>query len=85
VLLLDEPLGALDKKLRSPRCNSNSNGMQHQFGITFIMVTHDQEEALVMADRIAIMKDGALAPGAGLRKEIYEHCRGPALRPILSV
>jgi spermidine/putrescine ABC transporter ATP-binding subunit len=70
VLLLDEPLGALDKKLRS-EMQLELKRLQHQFGITFIMVTHDQEEALVMADRIAIMKDGALLQ-VGPPKEIYE-------------
>lgn len=70
VLLLDEPLGALDKKLRS-EMQLELKRLQHQFGITFIMVTHDQEEALVMADRIAIMKDGALLQ-VGSPKEIYE-------------
>ena len=70
VLLLDEPLGALDKKLRS-EMQLELKRLQHEFGITFIMVTHDQEEALVMADRIAIMKDGALLQ-VGSPKEIYE-------------
>ncbi|WP_417408862.1 ABC transporter ATP-binding protein [Hoeflea sp.] len=70
VLLLDEPLGALDKKLRS-EMQLELKRLQHQFGITFIMVTHDQEEALVMADRIAIMKDGALLQ-VGPPKDIYE-------------
>jgi len=70
VLLLDEPLGALDKKLRS-EMQLELKRLQHQFGITFIMVTHDQEEALVMADRIAIMKDGALLQ-VGPPKQIYE-------------
>tara|TARA_R100001129_G_scaffold62163_1_gene42295 strand:+ start:13676 stop:14737 length:1062 start_codon:yes stop_codon:yes gene_type:complete len=70
VLLLDEPLGALDKKLRS-EMQLELKRLQDEFGITFIMVTHDQEEALVMADRIAIMKDGALLQ-VGSPKEIYE-------------
>ncbi|MEQ8589615.1 MAG: ABC transporter ATP-binding protein [Roseitalea porphyridii] len=70
VLLLDEPLGALDKKLRS-EMQLELKRLQHEFGITFIMVTHDQEEALVMADRIAIMKDGALLQ-VGSPKDIYE-------------
>lgn len=73
VLLLDEPLGALDKKLRS-EMQLELKRLQHQFGITFIMVTHDQEEALVMADRIAIMKDGALLQ-VGSPKDIYEFPR----------
>ncbi len=70
VLLLDEPLGALDKKLRS-EMQLELKRLQSEFGITFIVVTHDQEEALVMADRIAIMKDGALLQ-VGTPHEIYE-------------
>ena len=57
VLLLDEPLGALDKKLRE-QMQLELKRLQHELGITFVVVTHDQEEALVMADRIALMKDG---------------------------
>lgn len=71
VLLLDEPLGALDKKLRS-EMQLELKRLQHDFGITFIVVTHDQEEALVMADRVAIMHDGALLQ-VGTPHEIYEH------------
>ncbi|EKE71859.1 MULTISPECIES: ABC transporter ATP-binding protein [Roseobacteraceae] len=70
VLLLDEPLGALDKKLRS-EMQLELKRLQHEFGITFIIVTHDQEEALVMADRIAIMKDGKLLQ-VGTPHDIYE-------------
>ncbi len=70
VLLLDEPLGALDKKLRS-EMQLELKRLQAEFGITFVIVTHDQEEALVMADRIAIMKDGGLLQ-VGTPKEIYE-------------
>jgi spermidine/putrescine ABC transporter ATP-binding subunit len=70
VLLLDEPLGALDKKLRS-EMQLELKRLQAEFGITFIIVTHDQEEALVMADRIAIMKDGGLLQ-VGTPQEIYE-------------
>jgi spermidine/putrescine ABC transporter ATP-binding subunit len=71
ILLLDEPLGALDKKLRS-EMQLELKRIQNEFGITFIVVTHDQEEALVMADRIAILKDGALLQ-CGTPKEIYEY------------
>ena len=71
VLLLDEPLGALDKKLRS-EMQLELKRLQHDFGITFVVVTHDQEEALVMADRVAIMQDGALLQ-VGTPREIYEH------------
>ena len=70
VLLLDEPLGALDKKLRS-EMQLELKRLQHEFGITFIVVTHDQEEALVMADRVAIMKDGGLLQ-VGTPHDIYE-------------
>ncbi len=59
VLLLDEPLGALDKKLRE-QMQIELKRLQHELGITFVVVTHDQEEALVMADRIALMKDGRI-------------------------
>jgi spermidine/putrescine ABC transporter ATP-binding subunit len=70
VLLLDEPLGALDKKLRE-RMQLELKRLQHEAGITFVIVTHDQEEALVMADRMAILKDGKLLQ-AGTPDEIYE-------------
>ncbi|QOL81312.1 ABC transporter ATP-binding protein [Pseudooceanicola spongiae] len=71
LLLLDEPLGALDKKLRG-EMQLELKRIQADFGITFIVVTHDQEEALVMADRIAILKDGALLQ-VGTPHDIYEH------------
>jgi ABC-type Fe3+/spermidine/putrescine transport system ATPase subunit len=71
VLLLDEPLGALDKKLRGAM-QLELKRLQHEVGITFIVVTHDQEEALVMADRIAILKDGKLLQ-SGPPREVYEH------------
>ncbi|MCZ4353667.1 ABC transporter ATP-binding protein [Roseovarius aestuarii] len=70
LLLLDEPLGALDKKLRGDM-QLELKRIQHEFGITFIIVTHDQEEALVMADRVAILKDGKLLQ-SGTPREIYE-------------
>ncbi|MCM2472376.1 ABC transporter ATP-binding protein [Rhizobium sp. CG5] len=70
VLLLDEPLGALDKKLRE-RMQLELKRLQHEVGITFIIVTHDQEEALVMADRMAILKDGRLLQ-CGSPEEVYE-------------
>ncbi len=59
VLLLDEPLGALDLKLRKDMQNELKN-IQHQTGITFIYVTHDQEEALSMSDRIVVMNEGVI-------------------------
>ena len=75
VLLLDEPLGALDLKLRK-EMQLELKALQEQVGITFIYVTHDQEEALTMSDRIAVMDRGkALQVGAPV--EIYErpNCR----------
>jgi len=60
VLLLDEPLSALDKKLREQMQNELRR-LQRHVGITFILVTHDQEEALIMSDRIAVMFEGEIA------------------------
>jgi len=57
VLLLDEPLGALDLKLRE-HMKIELKLLQHQFGTTFLYITHDQSEALVMSDNVAVMKDG---------------------------
>lgn len=71
VLLLDEPLGALDLKLRK-QMQFELKRLQRKLGITFIYVTHDQEEALTMSDRIAIMNGGDLEQLATPR-EIYEH------------
>jgi spermidine/putrescine transport system ATP-binding protein len=59
MLLLDEPLGALDLKLRK-RMQVELKRLHRQIGTTFLFVTHDQEEALTMADRIAVMRDGAI-------------------------
>jgi len=59
VLLLDEPLGALDKKLRE-EMQVELRQLQREVGITFVFVTHDQEEALTMADRIAVMESGKI-------------------------
>ena len=70
VLLLDEPLGALDMKLRK-QMQFELKRLQRKLGITFIYVTHDQEEALTMSDRIAIMYGGNLEQ-IGTPKEIYE-------------
>ncbi|SER45346.1 spermidine/putrescine transport system ATP-binding protein [Tranquillimonas rosea] len=60
VLLLDEPLSALDKKLRE-QMQAELRRLQRSVGITFILVTHDQEEALIMSDRIAVMFEGRIA------------------------
>jgi len=70
VLLLDEPLGALDKKLRE-EMQIELRILQQQVGITFVFVTHDQEEALTLSDRIAVMNEGRILQNAPPR-EIYE-------------
>lgn len=71
VLLLDEPLGALDLKLRKAM-QLELKQIQHEVGITFIYVTHDQEEALTMSNRIAVMDHG-LIQQMGEPRQIYEH------------
>jgi spermidine/putrescine transport system ATP-binding protein len=73
VLLLDEPLGALDQKLRH-EMQVELRRLRERLGITFIFVTHDQEEALVMADRIAVINRGGLEQ-VGTGEEIYERPR----------
>ena len=70
VLLLDEPLGALDAKLRKA-LQVELKGLQEEVGITFIYVTHDQEEALTMSDRLAVMSAG-LIEQVGTPAELYE-------------
>jgi spermidine/putrescine transport system ATP-binding protein len=70
VLLLDEPLGALDLKLRK-QMQLELKGIQHDVGITFIHVTHDQEEAMTMADKIAVMNQGRIEQ-LGTPTELYE-------------
>jgi spermidine/putrescine transport system ATP-binding protein len=70
VLLLDEPLGALDLKLRQAM-QVELKDLQGRVGITFIYVTHDQEEALTMSDRIGVMNEGSLLQ-VGRSEEIYE-------------
>ncbi|MBO6198580.1 MAG: spermidine/putrescine ABC transporter ATP-binding protein PotA [Psychrobacter sp.] len=70
LLLLDEPLSALDHKLRL-QMQSELKRLQRELGITFVFVTHDQEEALSMSDRIAVMKDGRFQQ-IGTPIEIYE-------------
>ena len=70
VLLLDEPLGALDAKLRK-RLQIELKALQQEVGITFVYVTHDQEEALTMSDRIAVMSQGHVEQ-VGPPQEIYE-------------
>src|SRR5204862_7143886 len=70
VLLLDEPLGALDAKLRK-RLQIELKALQEAVGITFVYVTHDQEEALTMSDRIAVMSNGRIQQ-VGSPAEVYE-------------
>jgi putative spermidine/putrescine transport system ATP-binding protein len=70
VLLLDEPLGALDLKLRE-QMQVELKGIQGEVGITFIYVTHDQEEALTMSDRIAVLNEGRVEQ-VGAPAEVYE-------------
>jgi spermidine/putrescine ABC transporter ATP-binding subunit len=70
LLLLDEPLSALDRNLRGETRNELVR-LQKQLGTTFILVTHDQEEALTMADRIGVMQGGAMAQ-VGTPAEVYE-------------
>ena len=75
VLLLDEPLGALDARLRKD-LQVELKALQAELGITFVFVTHDQEEALTMSDRVAVMSGGRVEQ-AGTPREIYEE---PATR-----
>ncbi len=70
VLLLDEPLGALDAKLRR-QLQVELKALQQQVGITFVYVTHDQEEALTMSDRIAVINHG-LVEQVGTPREVYD-------------
>jgi putative spermidine/putrescine transport system ATP-binding protein len=71
VLLLDEPLGALDLKLRQTM-QLELKRIQREVGITFVYVTHDQEEALTMSDRLAVMSEGRIEQ-VGTPIEVYEH------------
>src|SRR5512143_1423102 len=70
VLLLDEPLGALDAKIRK-QLRLELKSLQEEVGITFVFVTHDQEEALSMSDRIAVMNAGRIEQ-IGTPEEVYE-------------
>ena len=77
LLLLDEPLGALDKKLRE-ETQFELSDLQEELGLTFVVVTHDQEEAMTMADRISVMDHGRIVQ-VGSPGEIYE---APATRYV---
>ncbi|MDN4613848.1 ABC transporter ATP-binding protein [Leifsonia sp. F6_8S_P_1B] len=70
-LLLDEPLGALDLKLRQ-QMQVELKQLQHELGIAFVFVTHDQDEALTLSDRIAVMNNGRIEQ-LGTPRELYEH------------
>jgi len=83
VLLLDEPLGALDKKLRE-EMQVELRELQHRLGTTTLFVTHDQEEALTMSDRIAIMRDGVIEQ-IGQPREVYERPRTEFVASFLGV
>ncbi|HWB89542.1 MAG TPA: ABC transporter ATP-binding protein [Acidimicrobiia bacterium] len=83
VLLLDEPLGALDAKLRKA-LQIELKSLQEEIGITFIYVTHDQEEALTMSDRIAVMSGGKVEQ-LGTPAEVYESPRSSYIADFLGV
>jgi spermidine/putrescine transport system ATP-binding protein len=83
VLLLDEPLGALDAKLRKAM-QLELKKLQSEVGITFIYVTHDQEEALTMSDRIAVMSRGVVEQ-VGTPTEIYEHPKSAFVANFIGV
>jgi spermidine/putrescine transport system ATP-binding protein len=70
VLLLDEPMSALDRKLRE-EMQVELKLLQHELGTTFVFVTHDQEEALSMSDRVAVMKDGRIEQ-IGTASDVYD-------------
>jgi putative spermidine/putrescine transport system ATP-binding protein len=83
VLLLDEPLGALDLKLRE-QMQVELKGIQGDVGITFVYVTHDQEEALTMSDRIAVFNEGRIEQ-IGTPAEVYERPGNPFVAGFVGV
>ena len=83
VLLLDEPLGALDLKLRR-QLQVELKQIQREVGITFVYVTHDQEEALSMSDRIAVMSAGRVVQ-CGQPEDIYEHPEGDFVAGFIGI
>ena len=83
VLLLDEPLGALDAKLRHS-LRAELTSLQRDVGITFVFVTHDQEEALEMSDRLAVMDGGRIAQ-LGTPQEVYQEPRNEFVADFLGV
>jgi spermidine/putrescine transport system ATP-binding protein len=83
VLLLDEPLGALDARLRRD-LQVELKALQRDIGVTFVFVTHDQEEALTMSDRVAVMRGGHVEQ-AGSPREVYEDPRTMFVADFLGV
>src|SRR5512140_3371165 len=83
VLLLDEPLGALDLKLRQ-QMQVELKAIQKRVGITFVFVTHDQEEALTMSDRIGVFNEGKIEQ-VGSPAEMYEHPKTPFVAGFVGV
>jgi spermidine/putrescine transport system ATP-binding protein len=83
VLLLDEPLGALDLKLRK-QMQVELKQIQREVGITFLYVTHDQEEALSMSDRIAVMQEGRVAQ-CGAPEDVYERPTGEFVAGFIGI
>jgi spermidine/putrescine transport system ATP-binding protein len=83
VLLLDEPLGALDARLRKD-LQVELKALQSDIGVTFIFVTHDQEEALTMSDRVAVMRDGHVEQ-SGTPREVYEEPQTTFVADFLGV
>ncbi len=83
VLLLDEPLGALDLKLRQ-QMQVELKNIQKQVGITFVFVTHDQEEALTMSDRIAVFNHGKVEQ-VGSPADVYEHPGTPFVAGFVGI
>ncbi|MGK5698301.1 ABC transporter ATP-binding protein, partial [Streptomyces sp. URMC 128] len=81
VILMDEPLGALDKKLRD-QLQVEIKSIQQELGLTVIYVTHDQEEALVMSDRIAVMRNG-LIEQFDTPRELFERPKTPFVADFL--
>jgi len=81
VLLLDEPLGALDKMLRE-EMQVELRGLQQRLGITAVFVTHDQEEALTLSDRVAVMHNGVIEQ-IGAPREIYDRPRNAFVASFL--
>jgi spermidine/putrescine transport system ATP-binding protein len=83
VLLLDEPLGALDLQLRK-QMQVELKAIQREVGITFVYVTHDQEEALAVSDRIAVMNDGVIVQ-CGAPEEVYEKPERPFVAGFIGI